>query len=589
MKKTTKKLLSIILVAIILVAQFSFISNVMAASTEPDLGGTAYNGANPFAQSGLSGQCTWYAWGRTYELTGIDLPCRGNANTWYDVAAQNGFTVSGTPRENSVICWEGGAFADYGHVGFVEAFDGTNVTISQSNYNWSGWYDGKMTMTWDELNSWSGGGIRGYIYVGEDPKPVDTEAPNISNVAVSEKNNEGFTLTADVSDNVEVTKVSFYVTIDGQEKVFNAPSISGGKASVRINYRDYGFSSGAGKATVKVWAYDEAGLTSNTGTAELDIDLDAPILRDVKVSNVTGTVYTLTIKATDNVGIAKIQCPTWNSSENKDGLPSDWETNSKYTATEKDGVYTYKVDIKDVESKKQSGTYATLISVLDEYGNLTTYRVAVDVYPITKVTLNETEMELFKGQNFTLEAGYEPFNTTGNTKVTWKSSDEEVATVKDGVVTALKEGKTTITATIDGISETCEVTVKEIPLESVAIEEQNVQLKINEEKQLTILYNPNDTTDDKTAVWSSSDESVVKVSEDGKITGLKVGTATITVTVGEKTATTEVTVNQEVVDAENGTNASGLPKTADIQVPVLVAGMIISLAGIAYIIKRNRK
>ena len=188
-----------------------------------------------------------------------------------------------------------------------------------------------------------------------------------------------------------------------------------------------------------------------------------------------------------------------------------------------------------------------------------------------------------------MEAVYEPENTTGDTEVTWTSSDEEVATVKDGVVTALKEGTTTITATIDGVKATCEVTVKEIPLGSIAIEEQNVELNIGEEKDLHVLYNPEDTTDDKTVVWTSSDESVITVTEEGKIKALKAGKATITATVGDKTATTEITVNEQVVDGEEGEGTSVLPKTGDMQVILLALGMIVSAAGIIFIVKKSRK
>lgn len=597
MKRTTKKFLSIILVAIILVAQFSFLTNVsMAATTVQDLrnkfpNGAYWNGGN---EDG-------YTWTPCYHNeSGIGTVCNECDNAWqclgfafklykdyYGQSARAAYTHQdiNSIKPGDVLTYYSYELYSYtyGHTVWVTGVDGDTLYIADCNWN------NNCNIRWDATLSKSSIVETRTIYSApyEINDFVDTEAPNISNVTVSEKNKEGFTITADVSDNVEVTKVSFYVTIDGQEKVFNAPSISGGKASVRINYSDYGLTSGASKATANIWAYDAAGLTSNTGTAELDIDLDDPMITDVKVTNITGEGYNLTFKVSDNVGVAKVQCPTWNSSKDEDGIPSDWETNSKYTAIEKAGTYTYHVNIDN-----GGGEYVTQISAFDEYGNVTTYNVEVDVYPITDVTLNENELELYKGQEFVLEAEYEPINTTGDTEVTWSSSDEEVATVEDGIVTALKEGTTTITATIDGVSETCEVTVKEIPLESIAIEEQNVQLKINEEKQLTILYNPEDTTDDKTAVWSSSDESVVKVSEDGKITGLKVGTATITVTVGNKTATTEVTVNQEVLEgsiAGEGTNASGLPKTADVQVPLLVAGMIISLAGIAFVIKRNKK
>ena len=49
--------------------------------------------------SNLYGQCTWYAWGRAYELTGIKLPCRNDAKTWYSVASNNGYSVGAEPAD----------------------------------------------------------------------------------------------------------------------------------------------------------------------------------------------------------------------------------------------------------------------------------------------------------------------------------------------------------------------------------------------------------------------------------------------------------------------------------------------------------
>lgn len=80
--------------------------------------------------------------------------------------------------------------------------------------------------------------------------------------------------------------------------------------------------------------------------------------------------------------------------------------------------------------------------------------------PVTGVTLNQTELPLGVGSSSTLTATVAPENAT-NKAVTWSTSDEAVATVADGVVTAVAEGTATITATtVDGgFTASCAVTV----------------------------------------------------------------------------------------------------------------------------------
>ena len=81
--------------------------------------------------------------------------------------------------------------------------------------------------------------------------------------------------------------------------------------------------------------------------------------------------------------------------------------------------------------------------------------------PVTSVTLDKTSLALDVGGSDTLTATVEPDNATTKT-VTWSTSDKNVATVQDGVVTAVGAGKATITATTadgSGKTATCEVTV----------------------------------------------------------------------------------------------------------------------------------
>lgn len=83
---------------------------------------------------------------------------------------------------------------------------------------------------------------------------------------------------------------------------------------------------------------------------------------------------------------------------------------------------------------------------------------------VTGITLNETAATVEIGESLTLTATVSPYNATIKT-VTWKSSDETVATVVDGVITTIKDGTADITATANdgsGVFATCALTVEPI-------------------------------------------------------------------------------------------------------------------------------
>ena len=77
---------------------------------------------------------------------------------------------------------------------------------------------------------------------------------------------------------------------------------------------------------------------------------------------------------------------------------------------------------------------------------------------VNKVTLDKTTHSMNVGEKVTLTATVEPSNATNKT-VSWTSSNKNVATVSNGVVTAVGSGTTTITATADGKKVTCTITV----------------------------------------------------------------------------------------------------------------------------------
>lgn len=169
---------------------------------------------------------------------------------------------------------------------------------------------------------------------------------------------------------------------------------------------------------------------------------------------------------------------------------------------------------------------------------------------VTGVTLNRSTLTLNVGQDGALVATITPENAT-NKLVVWTSSNNQVATVSDGVVMALSQGTAIITATTaeGDFSATCVVTVKGTTVEvtGVTLDKVNATLQVGSSVTLVATVAPVGATD-KTVTWSSSNEEVATVSG-GVVTAVSAGEATITVTTndGSKTATCAVTV--EAVNA----------------------------------------
>ena len=163
---------------------------------------------------------------------------------------------------------------------------------------------------------------------------------------------------------------------------------------------------------------------------------------------------------------------------------------------------------------------------------------------VTGITLSESSITLVAGgETTTLTATVTPDNATDKT-VTWTSSNTSVATVEDGVVTPVAAGTATITAKAGDQTATCTVTVQAagstIAVAGITLNETSLTLHVEDTETLTATVTPTTATD-KTVTWTSSDTGVATV-ENGKITAVAEGTATITAKAGEQTATCAVTV-----------------------------------------------
>lgn len=148
--------------------------------------------------------------------------------------------------------------------------------------------------------------------------------------------------------------------------------------------------------------------------------------------------------------------------------------------------------------------------------------------PEAELTLNKTSIELLTAEGFnteTLVATYEE-----NSVFTWASSDEGVATVVDGVVTAVAEGAATITVSSGSKQASCTVVVSS---KSVTLSQTFATLYLLPDENGTTKNSFTLTataSDGSEVTWSSSDSSVVTVDENGLITAVAKGWATVTAT-----------------------------------------------------------
>ena len=295
----------------------------------------------------------------------------------------------------------------------------------------------------------------------------------------------------------------------------------------------------AGKATITVKT-DDGGKTA---TCEVTVNAKVYPVTGVTLDKTSATLTEgdeITLTATVNPDNATNKNVTWSSSNSSVASVS----NGKVTAL-------------------KAGK-ATITVKTDDGGKTATCEVTVNakVYPVTGVTLDKTSATLTEGDEITLTATVNPDNAT-NKNVTWSSSDNTVASVSNGKVTALKAGKTTITVKTDdgGKTATCEVTVnaKVYPVTGVTLDKTSVELKEGDVFTLVATIKPDYATN-KNIIWSSSDNTIASVSN-GKVTAHKVGKAIITAKAesGDKEATCEIKVlakgsegNNEGVGENNG-------------------------------------
>ena len=228
--------------------------------------------------------------------------------------------------------------------------------------------------------------------------------------------------------------------------------------------------------------------------------------------------------------------------ENATNKNVTWSSSDNAIATVENGV------VKAIGEGEATITATTVDGGFKAECKVTVTKKEEVTVPVTSVVLDKEEIEAEVNDEITLKATVNPEDAT-NKQLIWTSSNNDVATVNNGVVKAIGEGEATITVTTEdgGYTATCKVTVKKkvIAVTSVTLDNTEIEGKEGDTITLTATVNPEDATN-KNVQWITSDSEVATV-ENGEVKLLSEGEAIITVKTedGGYTATCKVVVNKK--------------------------------------------
>ncbi len=281
------------------------------------------------------------------------------------------------------------------------------------------------------------------------------------------------------------------------------------------------------------------GSTTNPRTIEVTENLAfvATFAQDVKVTGLSLNKSTLTIQAGDSYTFVPTISPADATNQN-----------IKWTSSNSDIAYVYNGMVTGLSNGR------AVITAETEDGHFTATCIVTvaDPVSVSGITLSETSVNMQIGDTHQLTATVLPADAS-NKNYTWKTDDATIATVENGLITAVNYGTTTITVTTEdgGKIATCEVTVQDpvIHVESITLSATKLTLEPGRTQKLIATILP-DNAANKNFTWKSGNEDVAIVVNNGLVVALAEGATTITATTedGGLTAICEVVVGLVVTN-----------------------------------------
>ena len=251
----------------------------------------------------------------------------------------------------------------------------------------------------------------------------------------------------------------------------------------------------------------------------------------VEVTDVTLDESSLTLKVGENQKLTATVLPA--DASNKEVV---WQSLNPAVATVENGVVT-------AVSEGVTSVFA-VCGIKSASCIVTISKKPVDDLK-PGITFDKTSLSLYIGERATINATVN-IGGDGDKTLKWQSTDESVATVLNGLITAKTAGAAIIVATCGDYSASCVVAVVPIDATGVTLDKTAINVYIGDTVELKATVIPEDATN-KAVLWQSLDSSVALVNN-GRVTGVSEGSTVITVLCASSTAAATATCVVNVID-----------------------------------------
>lgn len=469
---------------------------------------------NPF-EAKYKYSCTWFVWQEAYDRLRVALPYYpyywGNAGKWLDYAREDGYNTGSVAKPNSIAVYSDSSI---GHVAYVVSVNGNTMIVDEGGRTDHSKYPNginrgaSVSSVVGGQGTYNGSRLIGFIYLVDSATTPPENLPAAPSNFKASWAESGWkaVLSWNVSENATSYEVQYTTPKTGGWR--NDADYKGGTTYTTSGLKDYE------SYSFRVRAANASGYSTWT---ELAFYKTVNIALNANGGSVSPSSISKTYDSNTGVPSTYSGLPT----PIRDGYSFDgWYTAASGGSRVTDST-------KVIETQSQT-----------IYAHWTKSDIAV-----TGVGLTQNTLALEIGDDATLTATINPSNATDKS-ITWSSSNPSVATVNNGKVTAVGTGNATITATAGGKSASCTVTVSEanVAVTGVTLSQTTLTLNPNGSATLTATVNPANATE-QAVTWSSSNPSVAAVNN-GKVTAVGAGSATVTATAGSKSASCAVTVSR---------------------------------------------
>ena len=343
------------------------------------------------------------------------------------------------------------------------------------------------------------------------PVLVSSIALSPTSVTLNPNGTYKFNVTVSPSNatNKGVTWSSSNTTVVSVDQNGNIKALKKGTAKIRVTAQD-----GSGKyaeASVTVESSKPTnilvtGVSLNASTVKMYVGQSYQLIHTIKPSNATNKGVTWSSSNTNVVSVSNGKIVGKSSGK------------ARITVTTNDGRYSAYTDVTVINRPSSNSSSNSKPS--SSSSSVSSISSSIDIIKDT--------IELNKGSEEKLE--YKLSQDLTDSIIIWKSSNTDVAVVKNGIVSAISDGEATITATINGkdIKDTCKVIVKKLDLTGIVFEDESLSISVGKTLKLTLNALPSGA-DLPSLKWDVDNKDILSVSDEGVIKAINVGEAVVTV------------------------------------------------------------